>query len=429
MKKSIIKTISACLALTVFIPFIINAQQVNWQRSATNVSGNIEHIAFGYDGSLYGVSDNAIVTSLDRGSTWRPLRSYPPLQGNERLTSVTVTNDNLLIVGTENRKEATGTIYASTDKGETWHYISGVAGDQTIRSLHTTPNGDVYLATYSNDSSYALYHLRYGAVTWEPIYRWTTEFPADVNTLTSDVKGNLYMMSTYGITVSRDQGESWYKLTPSVDEPYRSRDVSSTDSLVFSGMNDQGSERSKNAGYARNESISNFTTQRVTSLAVNSVGHIFAGTEFGGVYRTTNNGASWQQVTSGLTTSAVHSLNMTPGDTLYAGSFGTVFHSSHPTVDIKELAGYNPKGTFMESIYPNPAKTRVTIRYTLDKPSQISIAVFDSKGKKIMQLLDESKVSGIYELYPDIAGLPPGRYEIKLIAEDGFDMKPLVIVR
>jgi hypothetical protein len=46
-----------------------------------------------------------------------------------------------------------------------------------------------------------------------------------------------------------------------------------------------------------------------------------------------------------------------------------------------------------------------------------------------MRLVDEMKISGTYEVYPDIAGLPPGNYKVKLISEDGFDMKSMVIVR
>lgn len=430
MKKSLTHYLSAALlVVAISIPIYTQAQQVQWQQSNTQTSASISHLALSFDGAMYGVSDNAIVTSLDHGASWRPLTSLPPISDGERLTAVTVTTDNLLIVGTEKRNPATGSIYASTDKGATWHYISGIGGDQTVRSLLTSPTGDVYLSTYSNDSSYAIYVLAYGDVSWLPIYRWSPEFPADVNTLTVDVKGNLYMIGLYGVTVSYDQGGTWYKLTPTVDDPYESSSVTSMDSMIASSINDFGDARSKSAGYARPESISNFTTQRVTSLAVNSVGHIYAGTQFGGVYRTTNNGGSWQQVSGGLTNNAVYALNMTPGDTLYAGSSGIVYRSSHPTVDVKELAGYNPKGTFVEVIYPNPGTKAVTIRYKLDKPSLVSLVVFDEQGKKIMRLVDEMKVSGTYEVYPDIAALPPGNYKVKLISEDGFDMKSMVIVR
>lgn len=426
MKQTIFHFISLPLLL---LGYVAHAQQIYFQPSPASQTGAINHIAVGFDGTMYGISDSGISMSLDHGASWQVLPTRPPLMKGERLTAVTATTDNLLIVGTENRTVHIGTIYASTNRGETWHYISGVAGEQTIRSIITTPNGDIYLSTYSNDSSYMIFRLEHRATNWQPIYRWSAEFPSDVNTLAADVNQNLYMMSVYGVVVSRDQGASWYKLAEQADYPYQSSDVSSTDSLVASGINNFGSNRLKSAGFARAESINSFTTQRVSSLAVNSIGHIFAGTEFGGVYRTTNGGASWQQVSSGLTNTVIHSLYMTPGDTLYAGSFGSIARTTYPTVDIKQLAGFEAKATFLEAIYPNPAKGRVAVRYKLDKPSRVSIAVFDGRGEKIMQLINETKVSGTYEFYPDIAGLPPGRYQIKLMTEDGFDMKPLVILR
>ncbi len=39
----------------------------------------------------------------------------------------------------------------------------------------------------------------------------------------------------------------------------------------------------------------------VRSLAINSSGHIFAGTKGGRVYRSTNNGGNWTQINTGLT--------------------------------------------------------------------------------------------------------------------------------
>jgi hypothetical protein len=61
----------------------------------------------------------------------------------------------------------------------------------------------------------------------------------------------------------------------------------------------------------------------VRALAINSDGHIFAGTYFGGgVYRSTDNGDSWTQINNGLTCPFIWSFAIDSDDRLYAGSAG-----------------------------------------------------------------------------------------------------------
>lgn len=46
----------------------------------------------------------------------------------------------------------------------------------------------------------------------------------------------------------------------------------------------------------------------INSLAINSSGNVFAGTDGGGVYRSTDNGNNWNQINTDLKTSRVYAL-------------------------------------------------------------------------------------------------------------------------
>lgn len=59
---------------------------------------------------------------------------------------------------------------------------------------------------------------------------------------------------------------------------------------------------------------------RVRAIATNSVGHVFAGLESGGVMRSNDGGATWSRLNSGLGELRIRSLSVSPADTLYAAT-------------------------------------------------------------------------------------------------------------
>src|SRR4029453_5033289 len=64
------------------------------------------------------------------------------------------------------------------------------------------------------------------------------------------------------------------------------------------------------------------------ALARNSVGHVFVGTQGGGVFRSIDNGESWTGINDGLTATNVRVLAISPVDHIFAGTFGGVFRST-----------------------------------------------------------------------------------------------------
>ncbi len=67
----------------------------------------------------------------------------------------------------------------------------------------------------------------------------------------------------------------------------------------------------------------------VLALATNASGHIFAGLEGNGLYRSTNHGASWLLVTAGLTNTFIYSITVGPNGDVFCGtSGGGVFRST-----------------------------------------------------------------------------------------------------
>ena len=77
----------------------------------------------------------------------------------------------------------------------------------------------------------------------------------------------------------------------------------------------------------------------IRSLAINSSGHIFSGTEYGGVYRSTDNGDNWIQINTGLGNISIIKSNF--GLTLILGT-----SIEEPATENVTINTYNfiPKG-------------------------------------------------------------------------------------
>ena len=64
------------------------------------------------------------------------------------------------------------------------------------------------------------------------------------------------------------------------------------------------------------------------ALARNSIGHVFVGTQGGGVFRSIDNAETWTGINNGLTATNVRALAISPVDHIFAGTFGGVFRST-----------------------------------------------------------------------------------------------------
>jgi len=69
------------------------------------------------------------------------------------------------------------------------------------------------------------------------------------------------------------------------------------------------------------------------------------------------------------------------------------------------------------SIFPNPCIDHITINYNINSKANIQIALFDNNGSKVLDIINEEKNKGIYELKFNIPfNLSKGLYFLKMEA-------------
>ncbi|MFQ5630520.1 MAG: FlgD immunoglobulin-like domain containing protein, partial [bacterium] len=98
---------------------------------------------------------------------------------------------------------------------------------------------------------------------------------------------------------------------------------------VFAGTK-SGVFRSTNSGDSWQKMATGLPDTSVRALGVNRDGHVFAGTD-DGFYRSTDNGESWQQSNAGLTSLRIRTLAINSENAVFVGTTGTgrgVFRST-----------------------------------------------------------------------------------------------------
>lgn len=99
--------------------------------------------------------------------------------------------------------------------------------------------------------------------------------------------------------------------------------------------------------------------------------------------------------------------------------------SSLSTGDDGEL----PSGIRLHQNYPNPFNPNTQIRFSLNRPDQVTLAVYDATGRMVQTLLNQNMNSGIHTVNFDGSGLSSGMYLYRLQAGDQVFIRKMTLVK
>ncbi|MFA5012290.1 MAG: T9SS type A sorting domain-containing protein [Ignavibacteria bacterium] len=126
------------------------------------------------------------------------------------------------------------------------------------------------------------------------------------------------------------------------------------------------------------------------------------------------------------------------GNLTFGNSFYIYAHDNDSLILIKFSSytssisghGYTIDNFKLHQNYPNPFNSSTTIRYSINKNSEIKMKVFDIKGKEVRTITSEKKTPGIYEVKFDGGGLSSGIYFYSLFADNIIiDTKKLILIK
>lgn len=97
------------------------------------------------------------------------------------------------------------------------------------------------------------------------------------------------------------------------------------------------------------------------------------------------------------------------------------------TLTSSEIDSENPQDFELYQNYPNPFNPTTVISFQLEKPSEITLTVFDTIGRVVETLFDGSKSTGKHSIAFDAKSLPSGLYYYTL-SVNGFETSQKMIL-
>ncbi|MFZ1729937.1 MAG: T9SS type A sorting domain-containing protein [Bacteroidota bacterium] len=161
---------------------------------------------------------------------------------------------------------------------------------------------------------------------------------------------------------------------------------------------------------------------------------VFAGTDVG-VYVSRDGGLNWAPFTEGLPNVVVDDLKITEGDVLYAATHGRGMWMTSAILTTAEETGRNHPLMFnLGQNYPNPVGNNSgalssVVPFTLEHAGQVTVRIFDAKGKLLSTVLDEHRESGSHQVRISAESLRPGAYFYELRSGSQREVKKMVVVR
>lgn len=155
----------------------------------------VSDIAFNNENHIYILSDGEMFKSTDNGLNWTAIVS-----GIQCLqpTKITISRDGIILVSSPACEYST---YMSADDGDTW--IPGGTLNSEIVSMISNSSGVVFVVTKSSGA----YRSFNKGSSWELIHTDPQNF--DLRVIEIDNLDNLYLGTSTGIFISKDDGDNW----------------------------------------------------------------------------------------------------------------------------------------------------------------------------------------------------------------------------
>ncbi len=423
--------------------------------------------------------DSGVIKSTNSGANWFTSNSgltYNHLQA----MAISKSNPNIIYVGTDSLTSAQDKgVYKSTDAGAHWINVTndGFTADRSVQSIAVSPtNPDIVYAGVFNathDATDGIWKSTNGGTNWvianngfgsvRNILTLAID-PANANIIYAGT--SFTVLGSLGpayIYKSTDAAATWTSSSNGLPtattslNPVRLIDVSTANSNyvcagLFQNTTDGGFFLSTNAG----GQWTKMSTGIPAVVGVNIRWVLFrpgSNTEMycavdatapnAGVFRTTDGGNSWTSFVSGTLlnsylTRALSFKATSTDSTLFTGIGSTsvastpgqgVYEYSFPLVGIEPPAGNIPKVYALYPNYPNPFNPATSIRYDVPKVSNVTLKVYDIRGREVASLVSENKQPGSYSVTFNASNLASGVYFYRLNAGDYTNTMKMILVK
>ncbi|MGQ1787643.1 VPS10 domain-containing protein [Saccharicrinis sp. GN24d3] len=365
--------------------------------------------------------------SSDGGATWTETNVGLPESLDATMIAIDPNEHNTLYVTIQNYN---GGLFKSTDKGENWAEVEStknISGDQGINDIHFSEDGKVYITAGSkngNANDGGVWVSDDHMETWAKIfdYPWTNRIETamyDPKTILVSTLANTKIEGrNAGTFLSKDGGENWIKINKGNGQSDRINDIAIDNYVLgkyyastygsgwYTAIDPNPNEAVSPTRVSTYQSSLSILEGEIKSLSFTvspSEAYIKNGIWSSSDERiaTVNAIGEVTGVKQGTVTISVRLVN-----TNISSDVSVTVEPKNVSVGI---VGYEEL-----HVFPNPAKTHITIKSATTNTSEAVVDVFSVSGKKVLSKVIEEQMNNQIS----IAQLTKGYYFLVITTKE-----------
>lgn len=363
-------------------------------------------------GVIYAGTHIGVLISSDRGNSWvYPDTGFAPFDGNGILFE---SSGNVIVA-------ASGGLFKSTNHGQDWSVYQTYANCYSVAETHphTLIATDWYYTVQPGDQYARIYRSTDEGTSWSMQFSGFNSPPIRcVRQIGSTIYAGCYRSTDEGLTWQGDFRDAWFSISAFVQDRLGDYLVAIRDSIY----------RSTNVGATWTPATS--FGANVTSMAMDSAGNLYVGTNGRGLFASTDDGTTWQDRSSGLTDSVVQAIVYSADHHLWCGTASQgIFRSIDPVTTVQSKDGQCPTRYLLEQNFPNPFNPSTTIRFSIPRSGMVSLRVFDILGREVATLFSQSCEAGSYSVRWEAKYTSTGVYFYRLAAGDFISIRRMLFLK
>jgi hypothetical protein len=380
--------------------FAIEFKTIQGPKYSDGTFASLGQIFFDRKGDFIARGSYAIFKSSNRGQSWSSTSPFG-ITGDRIYDVALDTNNNML---------------AATDLGifryaSGWEDLSDLLPNGAILTVSVTQTGTIYIVFKNTD----IYFSKNNGKSWT----LKTEGPTHENfnfspSLYAGYDSTMYLIADSKIYSTHDGSTKWIQITGLPIPRNRNRD----DSVMYRASS-TGFYISRNKG----KTFIKQSSQATSEIFMDKYGKIYAKDPVNGALVSSyDDGKTWKvEFKSSSTTlreMAIDTLNFLYNTVYTQGSNSNLSRSVLP------LAVKQQQTASISSVYPNPASTSITIWISAAYQGEVSLALFDDRGIKVLSkhlFSDDMKI--------DVSHLPSGIYSCQLQLGELIETKRIMVTK
>lgn len=387
-----------------------------WLNSSIGFnSGAIMSIAINNSSIYAGLGYNGLMKSTDNGNSWT--RLYGGFKGSTCELVYSAPNGYLFA-------QSDSGLFRSINNGNNWSLVNS-----PFFSFNNIVSNQIgYLFACGSYPSFGVWRSINNGANWEVP---DPNFTASVYSICIAPNGTLFAGTAGGgVYRSTNNGNNWIESLPYASVHSL---TSSPNGYIYGhfdvSLGQDGIYISTNNGV--NWQYVGFGSNDYYTLKSNSAGHIFAGGFYGaGIYRSTNNGNNWSEVSTGIYNRMITTITFDNAGYSYAGTyFGGIYKTNISTIGIEVISSEMPAKYSLSQNYPNPFNPETKIEFGLPQSSFVKLNIYDVSGRKLEELVNQKLNAGTFEVTWNGSNYSSGVYFYKLVTEGFTETKKMILVK